>query len=42
MDNKIVRKSACALRPPEKTGADGVILPIRWGVFHRLQAMGPA
>jgi hypothetical protein len=34
MDNKIVQKSDFPLGPSENTGADGVILPIRWGVFH--------
>jgi hypothetical protein len=34
MDNKIVQKSGFPFSPSENTGADGAILPIRWGVFH--------
>jgi hypothetical protein len=34
MDNEIVQESAFPLGPSEMTGADGAILPIRWGVFH--------
>jgi hypothetical protein len=26
---------AATLDTPEETGADGAILPIHWGVFHR-------